>query len=137
MIYLYVVSICKKVIFLCKNIYKIPLREFRIRAHGRLFYKTNNDINGVEPSRRVSSLLKGFIRRQGNFVLLSEENCNLNNPPFLILSFLCLLVQYCSYKFFTLHLPITSIYCLLKTVKIYHCYKVTAEIHYLLPKSKG
>ena len=56
--------------------YQIQLRGSRTRALGTLFHKMNNDlmtINGFEPSRRVSSLLKGLFRRQGQFCFISQK----------------------------------------------------------------
>ena len=55
-------------------------------------------INGFEPLRRVSSLLKGLFRRQGQFCLLAKKTnktfFNWNRPPLPSLCYIYLSVQY-------------------------------------------
>ena len=81
-------------------------------------------INGIEPLRRVSSLLKELIRQKSNSVLLAKKNCNWS---MLLAVRLYLPVQYYHFKTFYLLLPTTTSYCLLKAFKICRCYKATAE----------
>ena len=69
---------------------------FRTRALGTLFHKMNNDlmtINGIEPSRRVSSLLKGLFRRQRSILFSLAKTkkinyCNWNRPPLPFLGYM-------------------------------------------------
>ena len=116
-------------------------RGLGTRSLGALFHKMNNDlmtINGFEPSRRVSSLLKGLIKSSGNkgqFCFISPKKCNWNWPP---LPFLY--VSQCNIatsKLFAhnYQTPLPIAHCRFKTFKFYHCCKATAKIYYLSLKS--
>ena len=69
----------------------------------------NNDlmtINGFEPSRRVSSLLKGLFRRQGQFFLLAKKTFLIGIAPLPLpfLGYIYFPVQYGYSKTFRLQL---------------------------------
>ena len=81
------------------SVNQIHLRGFRTRVLGTLFHKRNNDnmtMNAFEPSRRVSSLLKGLIRRQRSILFFSQKNRNWNRAPLTVS--MCLPVRYCYLK---------------------------------------
>ena len=60
-----------------KNLYQIQSKEVQDKSTWDIVSQMGNDlmtINGSELPRRVSSLLKGLIRRQkANFVILAQN----------------------------------------------------------------
>ena len=118
------------------------VKEFRTRALGTLFHKMNNDlmtINGFEPSRRVSSLLKGLFRRQRSisFYLAKKKKKLAGLAPPNRFQAICLPLQYGYSKTFRLQgttyrppLPSRLLTRYLKPSK-----STSGKIYYLLPKS--
>ena len=90
-------------------------------------------INGFEPSRRVSSLLRGLNRRQRPTLSYCPKKKKKKvigiGPPYLFYmspGATQLLQNFLSTTLY--QPPLLSIYCQLETFKIYHCYKAIAEI---------